>query len=81
MKKNYVAPQIVAFEVAIESEVFAGSPLAGTQNNGFFTPTGTTTPTTGGSSSASIATSRGASSLSGGQQSENEIYDELVSFD
>lgn len=80
--KKYVRPQLCTLEVAVEGAVFAASvPVTGTTNNGFFTPQGTSTSDLGTSGSSSISSSRDASSLSPNGQSENEIYDDLVSFD
>lgn len=83
MRKSYVAPQVVALEVAIEGEVFASSVLSGTSTNGFYTPQGTNTTGLGtsSSSSSSVFNLRSTSTISTSTQSENEIFDDLVSFD
>lgn len=81
MKKSYVAPQVVALKVASEGEVFASS-IPG--DTGFYTQQGVSTSTLGTSSSTtsgSVFNLRSTSSTLKSEQSANEIYDEIMSFD
>lgn len=73
MKKNYVVPQVVRLEVAVEGEVFAGS------LNSFGPSTGVNTGNLGTGSSTSNSSISLRERLTPSQEPEsNEIYDELI---